>query len=471
MKKLIALLMAMMMVFSCASVLAEETTEAQMPAIQLPSFTLNYHLDLDEAQVAALLPAMGLPEEAAGMAQMFLPLLNGLDEKLVFADMGLQYDLSMKGQEVLSLVAEATESGFALGSNLLPSYVLTIQNATIQKLMEQFMQQAKENAGKLDMELLQKAAEKLMGYAMETAGSFQSFVTFGEPVKGTYNDVINGVEFNTEIPLSVDVNGMIEASKQLIGKALADEDIKAAIDSITAMIPGASFDPAEILSQMENASSEAVPTVTGKVYSITDDEGKQAAPDTYVIVNAEVEGQPDGNTTTRVYVAENALNITVDVPAQNVSLQIYGYMLDNGVTGNIAVSAQGTDIEIVGAVTTTEDGGLNVDEAVFVNEAELPLMTCNVQLSMGGERTKKAFDGEKTELPLEGLMDAENAANVSGALVMDLLGNGLANVLNNIKTVMPEQGAMLEQIVNQLLSQFMGGGAVEEAPVEEVPAA
>lgn len=469
MKKLFALLIALMMAFSCVSALAEEPTESQLPSIQLPNFTVAYDVNIDEEQMMNLITSAAgqnnaLPEESVGVIQLLVSLLNGLGEKIVFADNGIQYDLSIKGQDALFLVAEMTETGFAVASNLVPSYVLTLQQATIQKLIEQAMSQFQNAGGKLDKEQIQKAAEKLMGYAMETVGSFQSLVTFGEPVKGTYNDVINGVEFNTEIPLSVDVNGMIEASKQLIGKALADEDIKAAIDSITAMIPGASFDPAEILSQMENASSEAVPTVTGKVYAITDDEGKQAAPDTYVIVNAEVEGQPEGNTTTRVYVAENALNITVDVPAQNVSLQIYGYMLDNGVTGNIAVSAQGTDIEIVGAVTTTEDGGLNVDEAVFVNEAELPLMTCNVQLSMGGERTRKAFDGEKTELPIEGLMDAENSANVSGALLMDVITNGLSDIVNNIKTAAPEQGAMLEQIVGGLVSSMMGGAV--EAPAE-----
>ena len=82
----------------------------------------------------------------------------------------------------------------------------------------------------------------------------------------------------------------------------------------------------------------------------------------------------------------------------------------------------------------------------------------------------------EAEVTLEGLMDAQNAPNVIGALAMDAMTNGLGAVLNNIKTVMPEQGAALEQIVSQLLSQFMGGAqqapVVEEAPAEEeAPAA
>ena len=47
-----------------------------------------------------------------------------------------QYDVLMKGQEILSVVGEANENGLALSTNLVPSYKLTIQAATIQQLVE-----------------------------------------------------------------------------------------------------------------------------------------------------------------------------------------------------------------------------------------------------------------------------------------------------------------------------------------------
>ena len=345
MKKLIALLVAMMMAFTCVSALAE--TAEEQPGLPfdlaIPNLTLTYSLELDEEQAAALLATAQLPEESAGMAKMLLPLLNGLGEQLIFADNGVQYDLSVKGQEILSLVAEATETGFALSTNLLPSYLLTIQTATIQKLVEEFMKQAEEASGKLDMELIEKAAEKIAGYAMETFGAFQSLVVFGEPVKGEYADLIEGVVFNTEKTLTVDVAGMIEAVKQFATKALSDEDVKAAIDSIVTMIPGASFDPAQILGSLD-APAEYIPDVAGLVYTITDDEGNQTAVDTFVIVNAMGKESDEGDTTTYVYVAENALDISVEIPAQNVSFEIYGELVENGLVATIAVSAEGMDI-------------------------------------------------------------------------------------------------------------------------------
>ena len=470
MKKLIALLVAMMMAFTCVSALAE--TAEEQPGLPfdlaIPNLTLTYSLELDEEQAAALLATAQLPEESAGMAKMLLPLLNGLGEQLIFADNGVQFDLSMKGQEILSLVAEATETGFALSTNLLPSYMLTIQTATIQKLVEEFMKQAEEASGKLDMELIEKAAEKIAGYAMETFGAFQSLVIFGEPVKGEYADLIEGVTFNTEKTLIVDVAGMMEAVKQFATKALSDEDIKAAIDSIVAMIPGASFDPAQILGSLD-VPAEYIPDVAGLVYTITDDEGNQTAVDTFVIVNAVGKESDEGDTTTYVYVAENALDISVEIPAQNVSFEIYGELVENGLVATIAVSAEGMDavLELTAAATDT---GVNVGGALYLNDAETPLVNCSIGFAMAGERTKKATDGEKAEFALDGLLDEQNAPNLFAALVMDAVTNGLGNVMNNIKTVMPMQGAILEQMVNQLVSQFFGGA--EEAPVEEeAPAA
>lgn len=467
MKKLIALLMAMMMVFSCASALAEAPAESLMPAFEIPSFTVSYNMDIDEEQMLALIAAGNeMPEEGAEIVKALLPMLNGLGEKIVFADNGLEYILSLKGQEILSLVADATENGFALATNLIPSYVLTLQQATIQNMMESFTQQVEEESAKLDMELLQKAAEKLMGYAMEMSTVYQSLVTMGEPVKGEYADLIEGVVFNTEIPLTVDTKGMMDAQKEFIAKVLGDEDIKAAVDSIVAMVPGASFDPAEILSSMEN-TEEVVPEVAGLVYVITDDEGNQTAPNTYVMVSADVKEHPEGNTNVYVYVSESSLDILAEVPAQEVSFEIYGEMLENGLTGDIAISAEGMDIEIVLTAAMNENG-VTVDEAVYFNGAETPIEVCTIDFAMGGERTKKAVDGEKAELAVESFMDEATAGEAFGNLLGDLMMNGLGGVLENIKTAAPEQAAVLEELIGQILS---GMGLMEEAPAEEVPAA
>ena len=458
MKKLIAVLMAMLMVFSCVPALGEETGIS----INVPSFTLTSEVTIDEEQVMALLPALGMPEETVGMVQTFLPMLNGLKETLIFADMGLQYDVQMKGQDILSVVGEASETGLALATNLVPSYKLTIQAETIQKLVEQLTEQLQGADGKLDMELLQQAAEKLSGYAMEMANTVVGLVTFGEPVKGEYADLIEGVVFNTEMSLTVDVKGMVDAMQQYMTKVMADETILAAIQSIASSIPGASFDPSTV--SVEEVPAEQLPDVTGKVYTITDDEGNQVAPDTYVVVNAVGKEDQTGNTNTYVYVAEDSVNVVVEVPAQEVSIQIYAEQVENGMTVNIALSVPGFDCELAMAFTMTETG-MNLDGALYLNDAETPILVCSNTFSMTGERTKTTADGEKTELALEGLMNEETSSDTISALLGDLM-NGVGGVISNISAVLPEQGAMLQQLAGSLMSMFTGGGQAVEAPAE-----
>ena len=459
MKKLIAVLMAMLMVFSCVPALGEETGIS----INVPSFTLTSEVTIDEEQVMALLPALGMPEETVGMVQTFLPMLNGLKETLIFADMGLQYDVQMKGQDILSVVGEASETGLALATNLVPSYKLTIQAETIQKLVEQLTEQLQGADGKLDMELLQQAAEKLSGYAMEMANTVVGLVTFGEPVKGEYADLIEGVVFNTEMSLTVDVKGMVDAMQQYMTKVMADETILAAIQSIASSIPGASFDPSTV--SVEEVPAEQLPDVTGKVYTITDDEGNQVAPDTYVVVNAVGKEDQTGNTNTYVYVAEASVNVVVEVPAQEVSIQIYAEQVENGMTVNIALSVPGFDCELAMAFTMTETG-MNLDGALYLNDAETPILVCSNTFSMTGERTKTTADGEKTELALEGLMNEETSSDTISALLGDLMTNGIGGVIGNISAVLPEQGAMLQQLAGSLMSMFTGGGQAVEAPAE-----
>ena len=204
--------------------------------------------------------------------------------------------------------------------------------------------------------------------------------------------------------------------------------------------------------------------MNGLVYTITDDEGNQTAPNTFVIVSATGKEDQTGNTNTYVYVAENSVNIIVEVPAEEVNIQIYGEQVENGMTVNIAMSVPGFDGEVATAYTMSETG-MKMDGALYINDAEAPILVCSSAVSMPGERTKTTADSEKTELALEGLMNEETSSDTISALLGDLM-NGIGSVVGNISAVLPEQGAMLQQMAGGLMSMFMGGGQAVEAPAE-----
>ena len=190
----------------------------------------------------------------------------------------------------------------------------------------------------------------------------------------------------------------------------------------------------------------------------------KTAPNTFVVVNAVGKEDQTGNTNTYVYVAEASVNVTVEVPAQEVSVQFYGEMAETGMLVNIALSVPGFDGELALAFTTTETG-VNLDCALYINDAEAPILVSSNTFSMTGERTKTTADGEKTELALEGLMNEETSSDTISALLGDLM-NGIGSVVGNISAVLPEQGAMLQQMAGGLMSMFMGGGQAVEAPAE-----
>ena len=458
MKKLIAVLVTVMMAFSCVSALAEGS--ALLDTSMIPSITVDSNIQVNEDAVVSLLAAQGMDEDSMSMVKMLLPLFNGLGEHAVFADNGLQYDLTLNGKDILSFVAEMKDSGIALATDLLPSYVLTLQYETVAKLMEQYFAQAEEAAKALDMEALMKAAENIANYAAELIPVYQAAITFGEPVKGEYADLIEGVVFNTEMPLSVDVNAIIAAAKSFTEKVIADESVKAALKSIESMIPGGNLNLSDLA--MEDVPEEDIPEVSGLVYTITDDEGNQIAENTYVVVNAVGKKDNSGNCNTYVYVTANSADVLVEVPAQEVSIECYVETLEEGYTMNYAITAPGVDIELASAVTMN-DAGIGMAAELYVNDIEQPLVTATMDVIMDGERTKTTADGAKAELALDGLTDEEKSAEVLGAVIMDMM-NGMGTVIENIKAVEPEAGAVLEMLVTQVMTMFMGGA-------EAVPAA
>ena len=62
-------------------------------------------------------------------------------------------------------------------------------------------------------------------------------------------------------------------------------------------------------------------------------------------------------------------------------------------------------------------------------------------------------------------MNEETSSDTISALLGDLM-NGIGSVVGNISAVLPEQGAMLQQMAGGLMSMFMGGGQAVEAPAE-----
>ena len=143
MKKIIALLLALVMALGCVGAFAEEASQ--------PAFTMAFESKVNVEAISQLLPMLGVDESAAAALQAILPLLAETTGQIVIADNGAQFDLGLKGQTVLTVAGEMTESGLALASDILPSYVITMAKETVEQMLQQFTAQSEEAAPNVDM--------------------------------------------------------------------------------------------------------------------------------------------------------------------------------------------------------------------------------------------------------------------------------------------------------------------------------
>ena len=67
MKKMIALLVALLLAFSCIGAVAEEASAFSMSKLGIPAFTATSSISIDQEQAMALLPMFGVPDEYAGI--------------------------------------------------------------------------------------------------------------------------------------------------------------------------------------------------------------------------------------------------------------------------------------------------------------------------------------------------------------------------------------------------------------------
>ena len=437
MKKILALLLALVMALGCVGAVAEET--ASENTITLPSFTVAFESTLNVDAVTALLPMFGIDEATLAQVQPILALLADTNGQLVFADNGVQFDLGLKGQNILTIAGEQTESGFALASDILPSYVLTLANETIEGIMQQFTVQTEEAMAGVDMEAL---AEKLTGYFMEFAAAVSGAVKPGEqPEMGefTFEFEDGDMTFNCRVPIEIDMEAIKTASLALMEQIKNDENVASLLSALGTMgIP---------VETTENADIN-LPEVTVYAYTNLDEEGNSDGT-TLVTVEAAAEDQ---TVNVAVLLAGQNVAVFVEIPEQG-KVNVYVETSETGaVIVSIEMNAAGVQCAEVIEVSAGENGLVLESETYFM-DMENPITTDVVTLAMGGERDFTVLDENKAEIAVEQLM-ADTEGEIAGALLGDVMSNGLGALLAKVSEIMPDE-------VAALMTLLSGGQAAE----------
>ena len=367
MKKILAVLTAMLLMMSCFGAVAE----APVAAMGGMNMTVTEKLTLDADQILPLLAnAEGMNEKTLGVIGQAIEALNSLSEKVTVAGSAVQYDLITDNGQALSFAGKMDENGLVVSSSLFPGKVLTVSSETIGQLMQQVM--ANMNGGSDELggyaELLSSIdfnalTEAITPHVQEAVGACMAAVTMGEIEQGEFE--VNGLTYNTVTPIILDKEAIAQAAFKCTVDILQEEAVVNTLNTLGA---------GKI--QLPTIEDIVVPDTDIKIYSNVDENGA-AGPDRYVSVKV---GQDETVfTAVDVFTGEDYVNVSVSVPQ----------------AGLVVLFAMENNMMTTGAM----DSELSV---YFMNEKPILTLECNI--AMGGEITVP-FEGEGVKyVPLENLI-------------------------------------------------------------------
>ena len=434
MKKMLAVLLALMLALTCTAALAEATT---VPAFQ--GMTVQSENDVDREVLKNALTQLGLDENTLSLVDTVANIVSETSEKVVIAPDGFQYEELLKGTSLFSMVSQFSESGLLAATSLLPNYTFSVSTEEIGQIILAMAQQAADFQA-LDTEALTQA---ITGYSNAFIDTCVKSVTPGEPEQGDF--VLDGISYNVKVPINVDLAAIIDASNKMTTDLFNDEAVKSTLETLKGMgvnveAPKASDTPVD---------PATLPTVAVDAYMTIDEQGNQGDT-TDVVFSVTLPGSEEAATIGDVLVEGKKVRIVAQFLTAGLNIGCTVEPTENG--GNFRSDFDFNGLYFgMASVCDNQESGTVVDSYVYLMDDANPVFTNHTTIVKSGELTLSA-DGEgKTVVGLSDLT-GEKAEDVTGGIVMDFMFNGLGNLMTTAGELMPDE-------ISAITSLFMGGAA------------
>ena len=444
MKKMLALLLALVLALSCTLALAETTeTTSTTDTASAPVFnglTIESEYDVDREALKNVLTQFGLDESLVTIVDTIAAVIDQYGDKLVICKDGFQADMLLQGNSLVNLVGLIGEKGVTIGSNLIPSYALDISYEEIGAMMLSKLQERAEVMNSLDVDGLKTVLTEYMNDYVNTC---TSAIIPGEVEQGDY--VMDGISYNVMMPMKVDLPTIVDATNELVYNLSNDETIQTALAQLALMGVDVKFDALE--EGYTIVDPAYLPSVAVEVYMNVDEKGAQNGP-TQVSVYVVPAGET--NPATTVITKVNGNNVTVDAQfvsgKDNINV-IYAMDRDPadpfGLNGR--VDAYVNDLYFgLAAVTASNGQSITFDAYEYVLDTEKAVAEEHGSVVLDGALTMGVSD-KATHITLADLT-GDNADDVIGGLTSDLSGGALSIVMSIASTV-PEIGALMGQLM------------------------
>lgn len=462
MKKLLAVLLALVLALSCTLAMAETTdTVATTDTAATPTFsglTIESTYDVNREALTNLLTQMGLDESIVKIIDTVAAIADEAGEKLVIAHDGLQAEVLLKDTSLVNVLALFSQSDVTLGSNLVPNYALKISFEEIGAMLMNAIQEQAEAEEFLDMETLMNT---LTAYSNDFISACSSAVIPGEAQQGDF--VMDGISYNVKIPMKIDIPTIVDAYNNLVESLENDEIVQEALVKLALM--GVNVEIEGDDGSLALTDPATLPAVNCEVYANIDESGKQYGP-TQVSVYVTPAGETDPATVVNTKINGNNYIVDVQLPSANTSV-IFNMDTDpaDPLGVNCRLDAYVNDFYLgFAAVTASNDQAITFDAYAYVQDTEKAIAEEHGTITMNGELTLGLADGA-TVLTLADVT-GESGENAISGVAMDLLFNGLGNVLTTANNLMPDEVGFISNLVTSL----MGGGSEEAQPAADANA-
>lgn len=437
MKKMLAVLLALVLALSCTLAMAETTDTVESMSFQ--GLTIESEYDVNREVLKNVLTQMGLDEATLTIIDTVAAIIDQAGERLVVAKDGAQCELLLKDTSLVNLVALVSDSGVTIGSNLVPNYALGITFEEIGSMIISMIQEQADSMESLDIPALQEA---LTTHVNTFITACTGAVIPGEIQQGDF--VQDGISYNSMLPMQIDLPTIVTAANELCQNLQKDESVKAALQKLALMGVNVDLEQSNSLDSVDTAT---LPTVNVEVYMNVNEQGEQSDP-TQVSVFVTPAGETDPATVVYTKVNGNSITVEAQFISANTSLN---YSMDRDPADPLSINCRldayvGDFYAGFAAVVASNDEAVTYDAYVYVQDTEKAIAEEHGSITMTGELTQSVSD-EATVLTLTDLT-GENSSDALGGLGMDLLMSGMG-VLSTAAELMPDE-------VNTITSLFMG---------------
>ena len=470
MKKILALILALMMALSCTGALAEATPIEMPVTVTEPeierdinvqadlgegTMTVTGSLSVDTDTLTMILNMMGVvDEDMLPTITTILNVVNNASGKVGLFENGTQVDIQLQDTPIVSIAGAAADENLVIGSDLIPNYLIVISQEFIMQMVEPYIAQFQDliaqgqsAAEGIDPEALMNA---VMPHVMTFVSALQEKV--GEPEVGEYE--FEGAIFQAKVPINLTVKEAFSLASDLIHGILGEEAVAGLVDTLVSA-SGAPIDLNSILERLDElvadvqeTPDEDQPAMEIALYSGADEEGNST--NIYFTANLTNDEQTlsicGGKVNGKVYGHVNVFDeLTVDA---------YAGMGETGISASLKINFQGLFVGVEANVAGLSD----ISVALYFMNPMAPVAVVKVGIVPGAESTF-ALDGEgKTVVTIEQLMNDETG-EVSSGLLMDVMYYGLSGVMAKAAQIMPEE---VTALMGLLSGSGSGSVSVEE---------